>query len=271
MSETPPILLNWCEHIDGLIIDEWRDGKWFAVADAHPLSDGISLDSSVEPSASLPGQVADAAGSEHEEDELGVLDYMAAFHDASEALSEVMKAIAEETERVGDEIRSRAAETDAINERLKEVKALGGSRRQQEFLAQARANVDRAAGNLDDFTAAMTPNVERFRVQNRAVFENMRLAFRTGSEFGTRDTSEDRAALAGLIPIVHASRESAMGFQASISRVPALTGHFKRSRKRAAAILGEMIAEMSVSIQEARSLLDEMGGPPDVTPPPPAA
>ncbi len=55
-----------------------------------------------------------------------------------------------------------------------------------------------------------------------------------------------------------------MAFQASISHVPALTGRFKRSRKRAAAILGELVAEMSFSIQEARSLLEEMGGDPGV-------
>ncbi len=69
-------------------------------------------------------------------------------------------------------------------------------------------------------------------------------------------------ALAKLIPVIHESREQVMGFQTSISRVPALTGRFKRSRRRAAAILGELVAEMSFSIQEVTALLEEMGGDP---------
>lgn len=188
---------------------------------------------------------------------------MAAFHDASDSLVAVMSAISLATERVGDEIRARSTETDLLNAELEKQKAIGGSRAQQQFVGQARATVDRAAGNLDDFTTAMTPNVEQFKIQNRAFFDNMRSAFQAGAEFGPRDVAEDREALAKLIPVVYQSREHVMAFQASISRVPALTGRFKRSRKRTAAILGEMVAEMSFSIQEATTLLEQMGGPPD--------
>ncbi len=127
---------------------------------------------------------------------------------------------------------------------------------------QVRSTVDHAASNLDEFVASMTPNVERYRTFNRAMFESLGQAFRAGKEAGAPESVENRQALASLLETIQVSQEHAMNFQASVSRIPALTGKFKRSRKRAAAVLGELVAEMSFSLHEAHSLLEEMGGEP---------
>lgn len=250
------------EHLDGLIIDEWRGDTWSEVP-SSPARDSIG--SSLQPTAlsvSIPEKSPETSEGERDGDELGVLEYMAAFHEASNAIVEVMTAITEETQRVGEEIRARSAETDLVREELEKQKGIGGSRAHQQFVGQARATIDRAAENLEEFVSGMTPNVERYKIHNRALFDNMRHAFHGSAELGPRDNTEDRRALAKLIPVIHESREHVMGFQTSISRVPALTGRFKRSRKRSAAILGELVAEMSFSIQEAKALLGEMGGDP---------
>lgn len=198
------------EHLDSLIIDEWRDNKW---SEAVPSLPARAPDSSLQVIRSAQTEPAlDSSVAQHDDDELGVLDYAAAFQDASDAIVAVMNAISKETERVGDETRARSSETDLINEELEKQKAIGGSRAQQQFVAQARATVDRAARNLEDFTAAMTPNVEQFRTQNRAFFDNMRRAFQAGAELGPRDVTEDREALAKLIPVIHQSREHVMAF-----------------------------------------------------------
>ena len=191
-----------------------------------------------------------------------MLEYAAAVQEASDALGAVLNAIAQETTLVGDQIRARSAEINLNNEELKQQKAVGGNRVQQQFLAKMRKTVDLSADNLNDFATAMAPNVEEFKIQNRAMFDNMRRVFQARTELGPQDSAEDREALSKLIPVIHKSRKSVMDFQANISRVPALTGRFKRSRKRAAAIVGEIVAEMSFSIQEATAFLEEIGGPP---------
>ena len=248
------------EHLDGLIIDEWRDGKWSEVV--APLPKDPDPSAQAIPSVQRqPGP--DSGDVQGEDDELGVLEYAAAVHEAFDAFVAALNAIAQETNRVGDQIRERSAEVDLINEELKQQKAVGGSSDQQQFLAKARKTIDLSADNLNDFATAMAPNVEEFKVQNRAMFDNMRRAFQAGAEMGPRDSAEDREALSKLIPIIHESRKNVMAFQASISHVPGLTGRFKRSRKRSAAILGEVVAELSFSIQEATAFLEEMGGPPD--------
>lgn len=245
------------EHLDGLIIDEWRGDKWTEVPG------GDSVESSLLatlPAAPVRGESLEIDGAEREDDELGILEYMAAFHEAAEAIVDVMTAITEETQRVGEESRARSIETDLVREELDKQKGIGGSRAQQQFVREARTTVDRAAENLEQFVTGMTRNVEQYKAHNRAMFDNMRHAFQASAELGPRDDAEGRQALSKLIPVIHESREHVMNFQASISRVPALTGRFKRARRRAAAILGELVAEMSFSMQEAASLLEEMGG-----------
>lgn len=250
------------EHLDALIIDEWQRNRWRQVAAVPlPVKSDEPKTSAI---ASMQGQeILGAPIDEHEDDEPGVLECMSAFHDASEQIGSVMSAISNATEQVGLEIRARSVEAESITAEFEKYKGDGSSRVQQQLRAKVCATVDRAAANLDEYSSAMSPNVEEFRVLIRALFGNMRGFFQAGAELGPRDTTDDRRALANLVQIIEASREHVMGFQTNISRVPALTGRFKRSRKRAAAVLGKMIAEMSFAIQEATSVLAEIGGAPD--------
>lgn len=256
------------QHLDALVIDEWKGDAWTAIG--HIRSDSGA--SANQPAAQPPtedrpssltsiGELAQAAESE-EQEERGVLDYAAGFHEAAQALVAVMNGIAGVTQRVGDEMRTRTAEADQIGQELQDQKAVGGSRAHQELLGKARGTVDHAAANLDEFVTAICTYVEQYRLHNRALFQNLRHAYAASSELGQRDTTDDRQALANMIPVVRESRDHTITFQSTINGVPALTGRFKRARRRAAAILGELIAEMSFSIEEAQRLLDEMDGEP---------
>ena len=247
------------EHLDSLIIDEWQDGKWSKAVTPLPKDPDPSAQA-IPTVQRQPG--LDSGDVQGEDDELGVLEYAAAVNEASEALTAALHAITQETNRIGGEIRARSAEIDLINKEWEQQQAVGGSRVQQQFLAKAQKIVDLSAGNLNDFATAMAPNVEEFKVQNRALFDNRRRVVEEQAELGPQGSAENREALSKLIPIIHESRKQSMAFQASISHVPALTGRFKRSRKRAAAILGELVAGMSFLIQEATAVLEKMGGSP---------
>jgi hypothetical protein len=249
------------EHLDGLIIDEWQGDKWLQTIPAVPPREPESYLQVAMP-VGTTAQL-DETSDQDDDEELGLFEYMAAFQQSSDAIVGVMGAILQDTSRVAEEIRSRTDESERINVELGKHTGVGGSRAQQQFLIQATEVVDHAARDLDYYTMAMTPNVEQFRALIRAMFDNMRRAFRAGRELGPRDHASDRQALVDLIPVLRRSTEQLMSFQTSITRVPALTGRFKRSRRRAAAILGKMVAEMSFAIQEAAALLEEMGGPPE--------
>jgi hypothetical protein len=249
------------EHLDSLIIDEWHNGAWATVpmgASASEPERGTDVSTEEASAAANAG----AADDDPEDVELGVLEYMEAFNDAVENISEIMTALGVATEHIGEKMSTRSEEIDALREDFEQHKNVGGSRTQQQFISKNRAIVDQAAEDLDEFVRAMAPRVAEYTTQNRSLFENYRRAFVEPNEFADRDTSDDRRALAKLIASTTESREKVMGFQASVGGLPGLTGKFKRSRRRASAVLGEVIAEMSFAVDEASSVLEDMGGEP---------
>ena len=261
------------DHLYNLVIDEWQGQHWTSVLATHQgqlgsafgSNDFVSTDSPASQSASenAAGESSRSVEADEDDEELGFLEYIAGFYEAVAAITEIMARISQDTERMGEQLRARTVEIDLIQQEHEKVKHLGGSRAQQELVEKARETADHAAANLDEFVAAMTPSVEQYRLQGRALFTNLRNGLIASSQFGNDNDKDNKDALVKLIGVMQASREQLGQFQSSISRVPALTGKFRRSRKRAAAILGDLIAEMSFSIDEAKRLLNEMGGEPD--------
>ena len=250
------------EHLDSLIIDEWRDGAWATVSvEASAVT--LARRSTEATEDAFPSASLGVADDDPQELELGLLEYVAAFNEAVESISEIMTALGAATERIGEKMSARTAEINELQADFEQHKNVGGSRAQQQFIGKNRAIVDQAAEDLDEFVRAMAPRVAEYTTQNRALFENYRRAFVVPNEFGERDTRHDRRALARLISSTTESREKVMGFQASVGGLPGLTGKFKRSRRRASAVLGEMIAEMSFAVDEASAVLKDMGGEPE--------
>lgn len=248
------------EHLDSLIIDEWQAGRWVrALVAVGPTP------TTVQPAEDVPEPAVAAASAttegDAEDDSAGFLEYVVAFHEAAEGVAVAMNALTEETKRVGDETSARSAEIDQIRQQLDAQKNIGGSRSQQQLVADTKASIDRAAENLDDFVKAIVPRIEQYRTHSRALFENYRQAYVTSPDLGTRDTSGDRTALVTLIDAIESSRQHVISFQSTVSELPALTSRFKRSRKRTAAMLGELVAEMSFTVDEAKGLLEQLGGP----------
>ena len=254
------------QHLERLINDEWKDRQWTPIP-------GVDEKGSQE--ASSTGQDAqleddmDASDADADADSAdGILDYMAAFHEETSAVSGTLRRLVEGTERIGEEIKTRAAELNGLHKQHEKVRHLGGSREQQEFVANARATVNQAAQNLDDFVHGMAPNVNEYRKRNRTMFANLRNGLQAGAELGNPADEEGAVALEGLISGLEAARNGTAGFQASIDGMPVLTGRFKRAKRRAAAMLGELIAEIALTTDEAREVLKEMreGGRPRVDP-----
>lgn len=251
------------EHLDSLIIDEWQPGGW---GQALPVAVVLPAASTVAEHASDPSSRTRHATSDVETDEdAGFLEYVLAFHEAAEGVSLAMNALTAETKKVGEETTARSAEIDEINRQLEAKKNVGGSRSQQQLVADTKTSIDRAATNLDDFVKAAVPNIEQYRTHSRALFESYRQAHLAAPTPGSRDTSGDRDALVGLITAIESSREHVISFQSSVSGLPALTSRFKRSRRRTAAMLGELVAEMSFTVEEAKSLLSQVSGPEGLT------
>ena len=250
-------------HLESLVSDEWKNGKWSPIPGLDEDSPQqmpttvtpLSQDTYSEDETGATDAFVDSSDNGDGED-LGLLDYVASFHEETSAMNLTLERISENTTRVGDEMRARTADTECLLSRHKEVKHVGGSREQQEYVANARGIVDSAAQHLSDFVQAMTPSVEEYRTHSRAVFSNLRNGLQANSELGNPTAENIQQGLEDLISHMTSAQDSTASFQASIDSVPALTGKFKRAKRRAAAILGELIAEISLTADEAQKTLE---------------
>ena len=255
-------------HLESLVSDQWGNGHWSPIP-------GLDEDSPRQVTATVTPSSQESHwedktgatdpfvdyGDDGDEGDLGLLDYMAFFHKENSAMSLTLERISEDTTRIGDEIRTRTAEIDVLQNRHTEVKHVGGSRAQQEFVAKARKIVDSSAQNLGNFVQAMAPSVDEYRTHSRAMFSYLRNGLRANSELGNPPDEDIQQVFERLMSELKSAQDSTARFQASLESVPALTGKFKRARRRAAAILGELIAEMSLTADEALQTLEIVRGP----------
>ena len=260
-KETSDFVAMVQRHLDELITEEWKDGHWSTIREVE-LDDDQAAESSLTLSTDHHpdlGQMTNALCAADDEDDSGLLDYMDSFHKEANALNQTLEQLSEDTIRIGNEMNSRTGEINTLYREHEKVKHIGGSKAQQEFVAQSRRNVDQAAENLDDFSRSMIVNVEAYRVHSRAMFSHLRDGVNETQELGNTGNTEDLAALETLVKGLIEGISVISKFQAAIAKVPALTGKFKRARRRTAAILGELIAEFSLTINEARKVQKTLG------------
>ena len=252
-------------HLESLVSDEWQNGKWSPIPGLDEDSPQqmattvtpLSQDSHSEDETGATDAFVDFSSDNGDgEDDLGLLDYVASFIEETSAMNLTLERMAEHTTRVGDEMQARTAETESLLSRHKEVKHVGGSREQQDYVANVRGIVDSAAQNLSAFVQAMIPSVEEYRTHSQAMFTNLRNGLQAQSELGNPTDENIPQTLEALISNMASAQDSTASFQASIDSVPALTGKFKRAKRKAAAVLGELTAEISLTADEVQKTLE---------------
>jgi len=261
------------DHIYNLVIEEWQGTEWSLLAGDRarsevevPRTDSVGEDGGAD-TGLTPHDTEEHRAAElpahrvpEDEEEQGFLDYMSGFHAAADAMREVMTRISTSIVSVNERIRSSTVDTEALL--LQREKQAGKGQSQREFVLRARQIVDDVAADLDVFASAMAPSVGQYRFHSRELFAQLRSARNASPELRAGGGDEDRHALAELIEMLRGARGAISGFQATIGRVPPLTGKLKRARERTAEVLGEFVAEMSFTVVDATQLLDELDGGP---------
>jgi hypothetical protein len=269
-TDTSAFVQQTREHLYSLIIDEWSDGHWIPIdglpAPEAPTGGGapdVPVHDS-EPSHRVDGEMASAKGETieqpGEEPELGYLEYMERFHQEVPAVIETFEQMSRHTKQVNERITARTAEMQSLTQEHERLKGVGGSREQQEQLGRSKKMVNAAADDLDAFAESMGLALGQYRTHSRAMFGSFRLAVQTGRELWTDETKgENRNAIETLIPAMETTLQQVAEFQATIRKIPALTGRFKQARNRTAAVLGELIAEITFSVDEAKRTVADLG------------
>ena len=270
-QDTSEFVQQTREHLYNLVVDEWRGGQWVAIpglSDSAEPSAPPDVPEGSKPSAELsesgqPSAVQPRSGSgaleAGEEGEIGFLEHMQKFYEAVPALIQTLETMSGHTTQMNERIRTRTATSEALQQEQVTLKHVGGSRAPQEYVSKAKQIVDGAAEDLDEYSDQMDAALSQYRTHSRAMLDNFRGSLQSGGELWADDTKqENRMALLQMIEAMQTTLQHMTEFQATIRRIPALTGKFKRARNRTAATLGELIAEITFSIAEAKQIADEL-------------
>ncbi len=282
-KDTPEFVQIVRENLHHLIIDEWREGSWTELrlgdhlmtkptVPGRPAMAGDSAstaatsdhDAVVCQDQSLaeaaPSTKSDVSSEEESDEELGLLEVMEELQRAVASLTDTVARIGEHTVRIGARFGDRTEESSRLTEQQAQLEHIGGSRAKQEYLAKARELVNQAAVDLEQYADDMNADLLRFRADIRAMLLSMRRAIALQREFEASpdQLNDNRTALRTLVDTMTTSRTEITVFQASVARMPPLTGRFKRARKKATAMLGELIAEIQFSIEEGNTILVEL-------------
>lgn len=250
-------------HLHHLIIDEWDTKSWKTRESNSPQQDlesHATSDVLMETShrALLGPELERLIGREETNDDdeaFGLLETTQELGRASSDLVVVLERITNHNETLSKSIHNRTVETNALTElaQAPSDKAMG----HPELVSLARNIADQAAADVEGFAATMAADVQIFAEVSERLLHYVGRAQVIKKEFAVsaEQLDEDDRELQQLINSIAASQVAIMDLQATIARLPALTGKVRKARRRAAVVLGEMVAALQLTQERGRELL----------------
>ncbi|MYH31626.1 MAG: hypothetical protein F4137_22950 [Acidobacteria bacterium] len=185
------------------------------------------------------------AALEMETDEPGVLDL---FEDATNAMvstREITGRITEATEAVGVQFTRRKKELDAVK----------GS----DDLRERKRIVNNSASDLEAFVGRLAVEIPQLRDQQAAAMGNVETAvLQAGPALASVDGGASLADMRKSIRTYREAMEGAMipvsGFRNSTADMPRMTKEFNRAKRRGAAVLDDLLAQMHRAVEQAKQV-----------------
>ena len=174
-----------------------------------------------------------------------------------------------DTPLVGEKISRRTKEIGEVQQSQARSRTADGTT-QQRNVSKFKHIINGAADDIDEFVGDLAQDVNIYRSDNRVMLSEVRSLLEARRELGDRTNSDqEMETLRSLIETMRTVKGQVDGFQESMQEAPALTGKFRSARRRGVSMLGELIAEISFSIDETEDILKNFGntGDSDVSPP----
>jgi hypothetical protein len=179
-------------------------------------------------------------------EELGLLDFLDQVDEYFGSLSEITGRITSETTFLGERMQ----------ERTREMKEAATESHGQIGRREARALIEKAAGDMDQFVARMKTEIPLFRETLRKGADSVARAALMGGAMATEDrkqVQEARSVLATFRDALASAHNSTDSFKASVQGLPRMTAVLNRAKRETAAVLQEIVD----SLEEGRRTVSE--------------
>ena len=176
----------------------------------------------------------------------GVFDLIDRGSEAMDEVVQIVTRMGEATNDLGDKFRQRSEEAKKVS---------GGSGNADRKSAKRIAN--NAANDLDVFVKRMSVEIPEFHKQNAIFTESFsKVAMISETDFD-EDNEDVETALASMQQYrgaIETSSESLLEFRQSISSLPRMTTTFNQARRRAVAIMDDLLVQLRTASSQAEDI-----------------
>lgn len=221
-------------HLSSLVQD-WLAGNLSA---RLPKSlDYEEPESEVDPLANL-------AALEQLSDEEGVIELVEIAIDAMGEVTNIIQRMSDATNDLNDRFTSRTAETSEVAERGNDIKA-------------TKRIANKAADDLELFVKRMAVEVVEFNKQSSLAMDtfcNIAMMSESDLDVDPKDIAEMRQNIQGYKDAITRAADSLLEFRDVIFQLPRMTTVFNRARKRAVAIMDDLLNQLRIAADQSHDV-----------------
>ncbi len=225
-------------HLSALV-QQWMDGNVTSQLPEIPESDADNLTDSDDPLANL-------SALEHEPDDEGVIELVEIASDAMNEVTSIIQRMSDATNDLSERFTSLAEETNGIVEKGANMKA-------------AKRVSNKAADDLELFVTRMAVEIREFNKQSTLAmdtFGNIAMISERDLDEDSEDITEVRHNMQGYKTAITESAKSLTEFRNVIFKLPRMTTAFNRARKRAVAVLDDLLNQLRIAADQSQDVDD---------------
>jgi Domain of unknown function (DUF4062) len=232
------------EHIRRLVIEQWNGDAWKVLCpppQASRFSDTSQIDESTVQDESESITAQDSTDEEPSE----ILDAIVSGNDAFQSALETINRIGELNTKLNDGMLSKAALLPAV---AKDVRAF-------------KKVVDSAADDFADYATGLQRELAVLKAALDEGLSSLELAITLYFAHNFGDSSQLAGSPANLLELINgmaAGRASVDQMQTTIAGLQPFTARFKKSKNRAAQILAQLSATLTVFLQKADAIRSDL-------------
>ena len=182
-----------------------------------------------------------------EEDELGYFDYIEIYKSRMKDMSSTLAVISDATTRVGELMKKRTEETNAMLEAGRDEK-------------QSRKIIKMASSDITNFSQTLAQQLPLYSDARKAAFGALSNTLALYEDFDTDkdDLQELSDMLSNMLSSTGESKTGLNQFRESITGLPRLTVELNRAKRKAAKELDNMFVEIETTEATVRNILDSI-------------
>jgi len=224
-------------HLSALVQD-WMDGNVTA-----QLPESLD-EPEVETAPTENDPLANLAALEHELDEEGVIELVEIASEAMNEVTNIIQRMSDATNDLNERFTSIAEETNQITNKGPDMKA-------------AKKMSNKAADDLELFVKRMAVEIPEFNKQSALAmdtFGNVAMIAERELDEDPKDIADARQNLQGYEGAITQSAESLAKMRNVISKLPRMTTAFNRARKRAVAIMDDLLNQLRIAADQSNDV-----------------